>query len=98
MVSEPRFRNDGGSARYSGDMDDELDVAVGPFHLPNGKPCITAILSLHASSRSARRWLQPGHNASARQFVARRMCRSLGVSWLGPQPEPDTSSRGGVCA
>jgi len=54
-------------------MDDELDVAIGPFHFPDGKPCITAVLSLHASSRSACRRFQRGHNTSARQFVARRM-------------------------
>jgi hypothetical protein len=54
--------------------------------------------SLHASSRSARRRFQRGHNTSARQFVARRMCRSLGVSGLGRHPEPDTTSRGRLCA
>jgi hypothetical protein len=27
-------------------MDDALDVAIGTFHFPHGKPCITAVLSL----------------------------------------------------
>ena len=78
-------------------MDDELDVAIGPFHFPGSKPCITAVLSLHASSRSACRRFQRGHNTSAGQFVARRMCRSLGVSGLGRHAESDTASRGRVC-
>ena len=78
-------------------MDDELDVVVGTFHFPDGERCITAVLSLHASRRSARRRLQRGHNTSARQFVARRMCRSLGASGLGRHLEPDTTSRGRVC-
>jgi len=79
-------------------MDDELDVAIRPFHFPDGKPCITAVLSLYASGRSACRRFQRGHNTPARQFVACGMCRSLGVSGLGRHPEPDTSSRGRVCA
>ena len=64
-------------------MDDELDVAIGTFHFPDGKPCITAVLSFHASSRSARRRFRRRHNTSDRHFVASRMCRSLGVSGLG---------------
>src|SRR6266436_3162040 len=31
-------------------MDDELDVAIGPVHFPDGRPCITAVLSLYASA------------------------------------------------
>src|SRR5258708_34344262 len=97
MVSEDGFWDRGGSTRHSGDMDDELDVAIGPFHFPDGKPSITTVLSLHASIRSARRRFQRGHNTSARQFVARRVCRSLGVSGLGSHPETRTTSFWRLC-
>ncbi len=58
MAGQLSFWYSGGCSRDGGDLDDELDVAIGPFHLPVGKSCIATVLPLYAPCRSVCRRLQ----------------------------------------
>jgi MFS family permease len=60
LAGQLSFWYSGGCSRDGGDLDDELDVAVRPFHLSDGESGVAAVLPLHAPCRSVCDAFNPG--------------------------------------